>query len=654
MAKGKDIRAGRAFVEFAINRAAFERQLKQVGQSLQRLGARVSSIGGQIAAAGAGIAAPFVASLAIFQRVGDRLDKLAQRTGISVEALSQLGFAAEQSGSSLASVEKAVRTMQRAIVDLGRGLSTQTFAFEQLGLVYQDIERLSPEQQFTLIADRIASIEDPTKRVAAALQIFGRSGQELVPLLNQGAGGIAALRAEAERLGITIDTKTAKSAAEFGDALNRLRQQVKATAINIGAALGPAITRVSGVLSSLAPAVIDFARSNQRLIQTVAAVGGGLIAVGVSLVALGTTIGLVGFAITSLAGVIAAVMSPLGLLAAGLAAGGVAFVRFSEAGQAALDFLRGRFRELLGIAQESIQGIGDALAGNDIQLAARILWASLKLIFYEGAAPLIDRVIQLRASILRSLTEITLGGIAIGSELYAGMQRIFINIASVAIRAFENIRGAVKEAFNLMRLQAVKAGNAIRGALDGDFNVDAMNARAENDFAQRQQQEQNRQKTALANIEEEKAAKLKYIEEEKAARDQAIASALRDELAAIEAGRTADAERIRDYIAGLKEQREELLKQAELQRKLQEGRDLFFDFFRSGAPGVAGGDQAEQLRNATKSLGVTSSFDIRSVGALPADGIERVRQVNEKLLREAQGISNTIKQALANGAALVT
>ena len=213
MPSSRDIRAGGAFVEFSLRRKGLEQSLRAVGRRLQRFGSNIARVGTRIAGLGAAITAPFALATRTFGKVGDDLDKLSRRVGISVEALSELGFAAQQSGTDMGTLERGIRSMQRNITDLGRGLSTQKDAFGALGLTFQDLADLSPEEQFTRIAAGLAKIENATERSARAQVIFGRAGSQLLPLLQDGAAGVAALRQEARDLGLTISTDTAKIAA---------------------------------------------------------------------------------------------------------------------------------------------------------------------------------------------------------------------------------------------------------------------------------------------------------------------------------------------------------------------------------------------------------------------------------------------------------
>jgi hypothetical protein len=80
--------------------------------------------------------------------------------------------------------------------------------FTQLGLSIGQLQAMTPDQQFEAIADAISHVPDPTQRAADAMAVFGRAGEDMLPLINQGAAGIDQLRARAEELGVAMNDKT--------------------------------------------------------------------------------------------------------------------------------------------------------------------------------------------------------------------------------------------------------------------------------------------------------------------------------------------------------------------------------------------------------------------------------------------------------------
>src|SRR5262249_17303077 len=114
-------------------------------------------------------------------------------------------------------------------------------AFTKLGLNAKDLANLPTDQAFAAIADKISKIENPADRTAAAVSIFGKSGQSLLPLVMSGAEGIKAAQAEAEKLGITFNRVDAAKVEQANDALTRVRETFTGVTNRIAIGLAPYI-----------------------------------------------------------------------------------------------------------------------------------------------------------------------------------------------------------------------------------------------------------------------------------------------------------------------------------------------------------------------------------------------------------------------------
>ncbi|MBL0920931.1 MAG: phage tail tape measure protein [Phycisphaerales bacterium] len=404
MAKSNAIRAGRAFVELFADDTALVRGLRRAQQRLSAFGEGARAIGTRLLIGASAVGAAFGAATKVFISSGDALEKMATRTGLSVETLSELKFAAEQSGSDLEVLEKGVRTLQRTLFDAAGGSATAKKSLDALGLSADDLLAMSPEDQFKVIAEAISRVPDAATRAALAMTILGKAGTQLLPLMQDGARGIEALQAEARRLGLTISTETASDAARLGDAIDALKSVLRATVITIGGALAPSLEAIVARTTRIAAAVNAWIARNRELVVTiakitvgVAIVGGGLVTLGVmasiAAVALGgiaSAITMAGAALGTIAGALAAVLSPIGLVVAAVIAGGVAFFRFTAMGRAAIDFLADKFGELAGIVRGTIGGIRDAISAGELGLAAEVLWAGLKVVWLEGTKEIRD------------------------------------------------------------------------------------------------------------------------------------------------------------------------------------------------------------------------------------------------------------------------
>ena len=218
-------------------------------------GLKTAAIGVGIAAGAAavgGIAAFAKSSISAFAQAGDEVQKMSLRVGFSTEALSELKHAAELSGTSLGSLENGVKRMQRTILDAENGLSTAVDAFEMLGVEMADVEGKTPEEQFTLLSNALADVEDASRRSALAQQVFGRAGTQLLPMLAAGKDGLAAMRQEAHDLGMVFDQQSADSAAEYNDALTKLSGAFNGIKFAVGKALIPVLIPLIEKLTHLA------------------------------------------------------------------------------------------------------------------------------------------------------------------------------------------------------------------------------------------------------------------------------------------------------------------------------------------------------------------------------------------------------------------
>lgn len=240
------IKAGAAFVEISARDQKLRDALENNRKRLAGFVANVAKVGVALAAATA------IGSLKRFADVGDMLDKMSLRTGVTVEALSELKFAAEQSGAGIQAIETGIRGMNRLLLDFGRGTATAADTMRDLGISFGELQGLSVEGRFEVFAEALSTIEDQSRRSALAMKVFGRSGTELLPLLNQGAAGISKLRNEAQALGLSMSTEQATAAAELTDAWNRMVRASEALLIKVGAELAPVMTDVANIVALVA------------------------------------------------------------------------------------------------------------------------------------------------------------------------------------------------------------------------------------------------------------------------------------------------------------------------------------------------------------------------------------------------------------------
>src|SRR5690606_21361546 len=135
MAAGQAIRAGAAYIELATRDSKLVRGLQSASQKLKAFSASVGAMGRKFTATGWDIAIQVAA-------MGASLSDMSQRTGVSVQALSELGFAAEMSGSNLEQLGGALFRMRRRIANAATGGGPAVRAIRDLGIAARKLTQL--------------------------------------------------------------------------------------------------------------------------------------------------------------------------------------------------------------------------------------------------------------------------------------------------------------------------------------------------------------------------------------------------------------------------------------------------------------------------------------------------------------------------------
>jgi hypothetical protein len=174
----------------------------------------------------------------------DNMNDLAQKTGVSVEQLSRFQQAANAGGSSIEAVGGAMVKLNRNLATQNKGASE---ALQQLGISATDAsgKLKSTDQVMLEVADRFANMPDGAQKSAAAMALFGRSGADLIPMLNGGRDSIQSLTA-------TMSGEFAKGADQLNDKLAAIQGKMLELGVKLGTALMPALNVVADLVVKLA------------------------------------------------------------------------------------------------------------------------------------------------------------------------------------------------------------------------------------------------------------------------------------------------------------------------------------------------------------------------------------------------------------------
>jgi hypothetical protein len=336
--------------------SALERSLKnvegQAGRTSGVMGRLRGAAGGLSGALGSILPAVGVAGIAAMGKqaidAADNLNDLSQRVGVAVPTLSKFGAAAEDSGTSIEEVAKAMGRLSKGIVDPA---SKTNEALKSIGVSSTDAagKVRSVDAIMLDLADRFSKMPDGAEKTALALELFGKSGMNLIPMLNGGRDALSQYAA-------TIDKDMAEAADKFNDALNAVSRSLAGPFNKAVTALLPLITGLAEGIAGLAEAFAKLPAPAQGFIGAVAGLVAAFVilapaitAVVSAMTAIGPVIASIGSALAALGPVIVGIFSgPVGWVALAIAAGVAIYAFRDQIGDA--------FNTLGGILTEAAKG----------------------------------------------------------------------------------------------------------------------------------------------------------------------------------------------------------------------------------------------------------------------------------------------------------
>lgn len=200
---------------------------KDLGEQLQMrtLDSGLESIKGALGGIGAALTVAHIAeSIREQMTLADEMDKMAQKAGTSAAALSTLSYAGQFAGVDTEKLTTSLGKLANTAAQADGGNKQLASTFQQLGinLKDQDGNLRSTDQLLLELSARFEKMPDGAEKTALAMQLFGKSGADLIPLLNTGKDGIAAMQEEARKLGLELDDNTVANSVRFNDAMTKL------------------------------------------------------------------------------------------------------------------------------------------------------------------------------------------------------------------------------------------------------------------------------------------------------------------------------------------------------------------------------------------------------------------------------------------------
>lgn len=201
---------------------------------------------------------------------GDMYD-MARGAGIGVEAFQKLAYAGRMSGVETEKLSASLVKFDRMVAEATGGNKTYMQTFEDLGIKIKDSagNLRQPNEIFEDVADIFHNTEDGIGKTALAVGLFGKSGADLIPMLNDGKAGLKAFYAEAERLGLALSNEMIAKGDAFSDQLENIGEQVKGVKLQLGAALIPALSAATEKISKVIDKITKWVQENPELAATI-------------------------------------------------------------------------------------------------------------------------------------------------------------------------------------------------------------------------------------------------------------------------------------------------------------------------------------------------------------------------------------------------
>ena len=209
-------------------------------------------------------------------KYGDEIDKTSQKIGFGTEAYQKWDYAMQIAGTSMKDCSIGLKTMTNKIDDALNGSSSAIAMFDKLGISVDDLKGKTREDIFGMVVSGLQNTTDELTKAAIANDVFGRSGQELMPLFNETTENTQKLLEEAEKYGMVMSESAVKNSANFNDSLTRMQKTITGVKNKLLGELLPGFSTlmdgISGLVSGQEDAGEKVAEGITNVVETISKV----------------------------------------------------------------------------------------------------------------------------------------------------------------------------------------------------------------------------------------------------------------------------------------------------------------------------------------------------------------------------------------------
>lgn len=242
---------------------------KSLGQSFTKIAKGASVVG----TAAVGMAATM--GVAVFKAAkktaeyADNVDEMSVKLGLSKKAYQEWDYIMSQNGVNIESMTSGMKAMTTSMASLAEGGKKGTDTLAKLGITVDDLKNKSQEQIFEDSVRALQKMPAGYEKARLAQQLFGRQGQELLPILNATKGTVDEMKKEANDLGAVMGDKAVAAGAKLGDTLDALKKSGTGIFNILGSALVPIVQNFAELIIKNMPAI-------QNILTTLSPVIGDL------------------------------------------------------------------------------------------------------------------------------------------------------------------------------------------------------------------------------------------------------------------------------------------------------------------------------------------------------------------------------------------
>lgn len=209
---------------------------------------------------GAGLGAVALATQQLVTKTveaGDRIDKMSAKLGLSREGFQQWDYILKQNGADIESMKGGMKALVNNIDGVSKGNKNAIANFKKLGISVKDSsgQLKNQEQVFEEVVAALQKMPDGVNKAKLANDLLGKSGAELMPLLNQSAQSVEELKKRYEDLGMGMSSESVDACVKFGDTMDDIKKSLMGFGAEIGVQFIPILQEMADTFISNLPKI---------------------------------------------------------------------------------------------------------------------------------------------------------------------------------------------------------------------------------------------------------------------------------------------------------------------------------------------------------------------------------------------------------------